>query len=102
GDGRIVRLGSLLAGGGLALALMAGGVVPTLLGVAGVGLGVAAVTRCVCVAAARGGWDALSVVGAAGTTGLLAGPAVIGFIAGGAGLAWGMAAVAASAAVVAL
>ncbi|WP_369182295.1 MFS transporter [Streptomyces sp. Y1] len=102
GDGRIVRLGSLLAGGGLALALLAGGVVPTLLGFACVGLGVAAVTPCVYVAAAREGSDALSVVAATGTTGLLAGPAVIGFIAGGAGLAWGMAAVAASAAVVAL
>ncbi|MEV7597021.1 MFS transporter [Kitasatospora sp. NPDC089797] len=102
GDGRIVRTGSLLAGLGLAVALLVGGVVPTLLGFACVGLGVAAVTPCVYVAAARQGSDALSLVAAMGTTGLLAGPAVIGFIAGGTSLVWGMAAVAASAAVVSL
>ncbi|MFJ9443746.1 MFS transporter [Kitasatospora sp. NPDC101235] len=102
GDGRIVRTGSLLAGLGLALALAVGGVVPTLLGFACVGLGVAAVTPCVYVAAARQGADALSLVAATGTTGLLAGPAVIGFIAGATSLLWGMAAVAASAAVVSL
>ncbi|MEU8510833.1 MFS transporter [Kitasatospora sp. NPDC048722] len=102
GDGRIVRAGSLLAAGGLALALLSGGVVPTLVGFACVGLGVAAVTPCVYVAAARRGPDALSLVAAMGTTGLLAGPAVIGFVAEGAGLVWGMAAVAASAGVVAL
>ncbi|MFJ4190916.1 MFS transporter [Kitasatospora sp. NPDC089509] len=102
GDGRIVRTGSLLGGLGLALALLVGGVVPTLLGFACVGLGVAAVTPCVYVAAARQGSDALSLVAAMGTTGLLAGPAVIGFIAGGTSLVWGMAAVAASAAVVSL
>ncbi|MFF2141648.1 MFS transporter [Kitasatospora sp. NPDC058190] len=102
GDGRIVRTGSLLAGLGLALALLVGGVVPTLLGFACVGLGVAAVTPCVYVAAARQGSDALSLVAAMGTTGLLAGPAAIGFVAGATSLAWGMAAVAASAAVVSL
>ncbi|MFJ2863179.1 MFS transporter [Kitasatospora sp. NPDC087314] len=102
GDGRIVRAGSLLAGAGLALALLVGGVVPTLFGFACVGLGVAAVTPCVYVAAARRGADALSLVAAMGTTGLLAGPAVIGFIADATGLVWGMAAVAASAAIVAL
>ncbi|MGW1172854.1 MFS transporter [Kitasatospora sp. NPDC002543] len=102
GDGRIVTTGSLLAGLGLALALAAGGVVPTLIGFACVGLGVAAVTPCVYVAAARQGADALSLVAAMGTTGLLAGPAVIGFIAGATSLLWGMAAVAASAAVVSL
>ncbi|MFJ3787389.1 MFS transporter [Kitasatospora sp. NPDC090091] len=102
GDGRIVRVGSLLAGAGLALALLAGGLVPTLLGFACVGVGVAAVTPCVYVAAARQGADALSLVAAMGTTGLLAGPAVIGFIANGSGLTWGMGAVAASAAIVSL
>ncbi len=42
-----MRTGSVLAGLGLALALLVGGVVPTLLGFACVGLGVAAVTPCV-------------------------------------------------------
>ncbi|MER7754185.1 MFS transporter [Kitasatospora sp. NPDC097643] len=102
GDGPVVRAGSLLAGAGLALALLAGGVLPTLLGFACVGLGVAAVTPCVYVAAARQGSEALSLVAAMGTTGLLAGPAVIGFVADASGLVWGMAAVAASAAVVSL
>ncbi|MFI6049474.1 MFS transporter [Streptomyces violascens] len=100
GDERIVRVGSALAGAGLAVALLAGGVVPALLGFACVGLGIAAVTPCVYVAAARQGSDALALVAAMGTTGLLAGPAVIGFIANGTSLAWGMGAVAVSALVV--
>ncbi|MYW20554.1 MFS transporter, partial [Streptomyces sp. SID2955] len=50
GDGRVVRTGSAVAAAGLALALLAGGVVPTLLGFACVGLGAAAVTPCVYVA----------------------------------------------------
>lgn len=102
GDGPVVRLGSALAGTGLAAAVLAGGVVPALVGFACVGLGVAAVTPCVYVAAARAGPDALSLVASMGTTGLLGGPAVIGFIAGAAGLAWGMGAVAASALLVSL
>lgn len=100
GDGRIVVAGSALAATGLALALLAGGVLPALLGFACVGLGTAAVTPCVYVAAARQGSDALALVAATGTTGLLAGPAVIGFVAHGSSLVWGMAAVAASAALV--
>ncbi|MGF1427757.1 MFS transporter [Kitasatospora sp. LaBMicrA B282] len=102
GDGRIVRLGSALAAAGLALALLAGGVLPALLGFACVGLGVAAVTPCVYVAAARRDSDSLALVAAMGTVGLLAGPAVIGFIANGSGLTWGMGAVAASAGIVSL
>ncbi|MFF2010035.1 MFS transporter [Streptomyces sp. NPDC058195] len=102
GDGLIVRVGSVVAGTGLALALLAGGVVPALLGFACVGLGVAAVTPCVYVAAAGRGTDALALVAAMGTTGLLAGPAVIGFIAEGSGLVWGMGAVAVSAVLVSL
>ncbi|MEE1772814.1 MFS transporter [Streptomyces sp. JV185] len=102
GDGRIVRVGSVIAGAGLALALLAGGVVPTLIGFACVGLGVAAVTPCIYVAAAAQGTDALALVAAMGTTGLLAGPAVIGFIASAGSLVWGMGAVAASAILVAL
>ncbi|NDZ82250.1 MFS transporter [Streptomyces sp. SID10853] len=97
GDGRIVLTGSVLAGTGLALALLAGGVVPALIGFACVGPGVAAVTPCVYVAAARQGSEALALVAAMGTVGLLAGPAVIGFIANAGGLVWGMGAVAAAA-----
>ncbi len=73
---------------------------PTLLGLACVGLGAAAVTPCVYVAAAGRGPDALALVAAMGTTGLLAGPAVIGFVAGAANLTVGMATVAASALIV--
>ncbi|MGC0327216.1 MFS family permease [Streptomyces sp. SAI-170] len=102
GDALIVRLGSALAGTGLALALLAGGVLPTLLGFACVGLGVAAVTPCVYVAAAARGPEALALVAAMGTTGLLAGPALIGFVAGATSLVWGMAVVAACALTVSL
>jgi hypothetical protein len=102
GDGRIVRAGSALAGVGLALALLSGGVVPALLGFACVGLGIAAVTPCVYVAAAGHGSDALTLVATMGTTGLLAGPPVIGFIANASSLVWGLAAVAGSAVVVSL
>jgi MFS family permease len=102
GDARLVRVGSALAGTGLALALLLGGVVPALIGFACIGLGVAAVTPCVYVAAARQGSDALTLVAAMGTTGLLLGPAVIGFIANATSLVWGMAAVAASAFIVSL
>ncbi|MGW0205872.1 MFS transporter [Streptomyces sp. NPDC003233] len=102
GDGRVVRAGSAVAAAGLALALLAGGLVPTLLGFACVGLGAAAVTPCVYVAAAGHGSDALALVAAMGTTGLLAGPALIGFVAGATSLTLGMATVAASALIVTL
>ncbi|MET8563276.1 MFS transporter [Streptomyces flaveolus] len=100
GDARVVRAGSAVAAVGLALALLAGGVVPTLLGFACVGLGAAAVTPCVYVAAAGRGADALALVAAMGTTGLLAGPALIGFVAGAANLTVGMAVVAVCALIV--
>ncbi|MET9352566.1 MFS transporter [Streptomyces sp. NPDC006617] len=102
GDGRVVLLGSAVAGAGLAVALLSGGVAPALAGFACMGLGIAAVTPCVYAAAARQGSDALTLVAAMGTTGLLAGPPLIGFIAGASNLAWGMGAVAASAGAVAL
>ncbi|MGW1914671.1 MFS transporter [Streptomyces sp. NPDC002076] len=102
GDGRVVRAGSAVAAAGLALALLAGGLVPTLLGFACVGLGAAAVTPCVYVAAAGHGSDALALVAAMGTTGLLAGPALIGFVASATSLTLGMATVAASALIVTL
>lgn len=101
GDGRVVLLGSALAGVGLLLALVSGGLVPALIGFACVGLGIAAVTPCVYVAAAGQGSDSLTLVAAMGTTGLLAGPPLIGFIAHASSLVWGFAAVAASALVVA-
>ncbi|QDQ15057.1 MFS transporter [Streptomyces spectabilis] len=97
GDGRVVRAGSVLAAAGLAFALLLGGVAPALIGFACMGLGLAAVTPCVYVAAARQGSQALALVAAMGTTGLLAGPPVIGFIASGSSLVRGMAAVAVSA-----
>ncbi|WP_369392560.1 MFS transporter [Streptomyces sp. CG1] len=100
GDGRVVRAGSAVAAAGLALALAAGGVVPTLLGFACVGLGAAAITPCVYVAAAGHGSDALALVAAMGTTGLLAGPALIGFVAGATNLTLGMTTVAVSALIV--
>ncbi|WP_459185858.1 MFS transporter [Streptomyces sp.] len=102
GDGLIVRGGSALAGAGLALALLSGGVVPALIGFACVGLGIAAVTPCVYVAAAGQGSDALTLVATMGTVGLLAGPPVIGFIANSTGLVWGLGAVAVSAVLVSL
>ncbi|MGW4873881.1 MFS transporter [Streptomyces chartreusis] len=102
GDAVVVRVGGAVAGIGLALALLAGGVVPALLGFACVGLGVAAVTPCLYVAAAAEGPDALSLVAATGTTGLLVGPALIGFVAEASDLTWGMAVVAASAVIVSL
>jgi MFS family permease len=102
GDGRVVRVGSAVAGVGLALALLSGGVAPALIGFACVGLGIAAVTPCVYVAAAGQGSDALTLVATMGTTGLLAGPPVIGFIANASSLVWGLAAVSVSAAVVSL
>ncbi|WP_329459095.1 MFS transporter [Streptomyces sp. NBC_01497] len=102
GDGRIVTFGSALAGVGLALALLSGGTVPALIGFACVGLGIAAVTPCVYVAAAAQGSDALTLVAAMGTTGLLGGPPVIGFIANAGSLVWGMGAVAGCALVVTL
>ncbi|CAM5680545.1 MFS transporter [Streptomyces canarius] len=52
------------------------------------------------VAAAGRGADALALVAAMGTIGLLAGPALIGFVAGAANLTVGMATVAACALIV--
>ncbi|MFI5567390.1 MFS transporter [Streptomyces sp. NPDC051740] len=102
GDARMVRVGSTMAGTGLALALLTGGTWPALVGFACVGLGMATVTPCLYVAAATEGPDALALVAAMGTTGLLAGPALIGFVAGHTDLTTGMAVVAASAVLVAV
>ncbi|MEY7977714.1 MFS transporter [Streptomyces pilosus] len=102
GDALLVRAGSVLAGTGLALALLSGGTWPALIGFACAGLGMAAVTPCLYVAAAAEGPGALALVAAMGTTGLLAGPALIGFVAGRTDLTVGMAVVAASAVLVAV
>ncbi|MER5526209.1 MFS transporter [Streptomyces sp. NPDC002677] len=102
GDGRVVLSGSALAAAGLAFALVSGGVTAALIGFACVGLGCAAVTPCVYVAAAKQGSEALALVAATGTTGLLAGPPLIGFVANSSSLVWGLAVVAAAALVVTL
>ncbi|MER6534510.1 MFS transporter [Streptomyces sp. 900105755] len=102
GDGRVVLFGSALAAAGLAFALLTGGVAAALIGFACVGLGCAAVTPCVYVAAAKQGSQALALVAAMGTTGLLAGPPLIGFVAGSSSLVWGLGVVAAAAVVVSL
>jgi MFS family permease len=97
GDRRVVLVGSVLAGLGLAAGVLAGGLVPALLGFACVGLGIAAVTPCVYVAAATQGSNALTLVSTMGVTGMLAGPPVIGAVANGGGLAWGLGVVAVAA-----
>ncbi|MEU9150620.1 MFS transporter [Streptomyces sp. NPDC048417] len=102
GDGRVVLSGSALAAAGLVFALVGGGVTAALIGFACVGLGCAAVTPCVYVAAAKQGSEALALVAATGTTGLLAGPPLIGFVANSSSLVWGLAVVAAAALVVTL
>jgi MFS family permease len=90
GDKRVVLSGTVLAAVGLAGALLAGGWLPALIGFACVGLGMAAVAPCIYVAAAKHGPDALALVAATGTGGLLVGPPIIGFVAGASSLVWGM------------
>ncbi|GAB1640249.1 MFS transporter [Krasilnikovia sp. MM14-A1259] len=90
GDNRVVVAGALLAAGGLAGALLLGGVVPALTGFAFVGLGMAAVTPCIYVAAARLGPGSLALVASMGTAGLLIGPPLIGFVVNASSLSWGM------------
>ena len=92
----------MLAGSGLALALLLGGVTPALVGFACVGLGMAAVTPCIYVAAAKHGPAALTMVAAMGVSGLLIGPPVIGFVSDASSLVWGMGFVALSAYLVSL
>jgi MFS family permease len=101
GDKPVVIAGGTLAACGLAAALLLGGVAPALAGFACVGVGMAAVTPCIYVAAARLGPDALALVAAMGTTGLLAGPPIIGFVADASSLVWGMSVVVAAALLVA-
>ncbi|MFE9426451.1 MFS transporter [Kitasatospora sp. NPDC006697] len=96
GDRRVVLAGTTAAAAGLTGALLTSGLGPALSGFACVGAGMAAVTPCIYVAAARTGPAALSLVASFGTIGLLAGPPVIGFVADRSGLAWGMAVVVAA------
>ncbi|GIF08464.1 MFS transporter [Actinoplanes siamensis] len=93
GDRTVVVAGGALAGAGLAVGLLAGGAYPALAGFACVGLGMAAVSPCLYMAAAQHGATALTTAAAMSTTGLLAGPPAIGLLAEGAGLTWSMAAV---------
>lgn len=102
GDRRVVLVGAALAFCGLTAALLLGGLVPALLGFACVGLGMAAVTPSLYVAAAKEGTNALALVATMGTTGLLVGPPVIGLVANASGMVWGMGAVALSAFLVTL
>lgn len=97
GDRTVVVAGSGLAGAGLLTALLAGGVVPALAGFACVGLGMAAVSPCLYVAAARYGPAALTAAAAMSTTGLLVGPPAIGFLAEATSLRWALGAVAVTA-----
>jgi MFS family permease len=90
GDKRVVLSGTALAAVGLGGALLLGGWIPALIGFACVGLGMAAVTPCVYVAAARTGPEGLALVASMGTVGLLAGPPLIGVVASFSNLLWGM------------
>lgn len=74
GDRRVVLAGTATAAAGLTGALLASGFGAALTGFAFVGAGMAAVTPCIYVAAARVGPDTLSMVASLGTIGLLAGP----------------------------
>jgi MFS family permease len=93
GDRTVIVAGSSLAGAGLLAALLTGGAVPALAGFACVGLGMAAVSPCLYVAAARHGPAALTAAATMSTTGLLAGPPAIGFLAEATSLTWGLGAV---------
>lgn len=102
GDKRVVLVGTALAAAGLGAALLLGGWVPALIGFACVGLGMAAVAPVLYVAAAKRGPEALSLIAAMGTAGLLVGPPVIGFVAQASSLVWGMTVVVGAIVVIAL
>jgi MFS family permease len=94
GARRMLSAGGTLAGSGLVLALLAGGLIPALIGFALVGLGIAAVSPCVYAAAAKNGPVALASVTTMGSVGGLLGPPVIGFISHASSFSWGMAVIA--------
>lgn len=94
GERRLLQAGGLLAGGGLAVALWLARPEGALAGFACVGLGMAAVSPCVYVAAARRGASALAAVTTSGSVGALVGPPVIGGIIHAAGFGAGLSVVA--------
>ena len=102
GARRLLFGGSLLAGLSLIAALVIGGVVPALLGLALFGVGVATVSPCVYAAGAREGGVALAAVMTLGSLGFLVGPLAIGAVAQASNLSWGMGVVATSAIALAL
>jgi MFS family permease len=102
GSRKLLLAGSSFAGMGLLLGLAVGGVVPALIAFALVGLGVAAVSPCVYMAAARQGAVALAAVTTMGSIGALMGPPMIGFIAHVSSLTWGLALVALGALMIAV
>lgn len=93
GDRAVVVTGGSVAAVGLAAGLLTGGAYAALAGFACVGLGMAAVSPCLYMAAARHGTAALTAAATMSTTGLLLGPPAIGFV----GLTWSMAVVVATA-----
>ena len=97
GARRLLFGGSLLAGLSLIAALVVGGIVPALLGLALFGIGVATVSPCVYAAGAREGGVALASVMTLGSLGYLVGPLAIGAVAQATNLSWGMGVVATSA-----
>ena len=90
GPAWMVRIGGLLAGIGLGGALLAGTVPAMVVGFSCMGIGLAASFPIALGAAGRTAGlspgSAIGAVSTAGYTGLLTGPALIGFIADGAGL----------------
>lgn len=83
---RVVWVGTLVASGGIALAVAAPGMAVAILGFAIAGTGVAAVFPFVFSAAGRHGSTALAAVATLGYSGSLIGPPVFGFLAHGWGL----------------
>ncbi|MEN9657069.1 MAG: hypothetical protein RL571_534 [Pseudomonadota bacterium] len=102
GSRKLIWMGSSFAGVGLLVGLAMGGIVPALMAFALVGLGVAAVSPCVYMAAARQGAVALAAVTTMGSIGALMGPPLIGFIAQISNLRWGLAFVALGALMIAV
>ncbi|WP_035054089.1 MFS transporter [Andreprevotia chitinilytica] len=91
GSRRLLMGGALLAAAGLGSALLIGGFWPALAGFVLVGLGVAAASPCLYIAAAKHGPVSLATVTTTGSVGQLLGPPLIGFIAHASHLGWGLA-----------